>query len=597
MTKAEIFKDIKLPSPVLEKKYLVVTHNDLDGEGPAILMNALYGSKNVDVIHCTNAEMSRKIEEEVMKNQESHQYDAIIACDISCERDVAERIDGLPNHGDAIILDHHGTAVPKLEGFDWAMVVPGMPDDSFRRELVPSDAPEDKVMSSGTSLLYDLIEYSDLDRFLSNPEKAKEIAHTIATYDTWMWQNVYSGAEICGDYNSLYFLQGDKTFEQHALDYINGVREQLIDGADREELARDAEKTAERVKKVMKGAMTARVTIDGREYATAFVFSSSEKDPPIFEALKKEYPGMDLYTICPKQRVSFRAINDGINVGTIAARMGGGGHPGAAGISGDLEKNLQVYMDMIGAEKMEVDTKDGPKLFINKNMTPQIGPDYFKNLQTYKELMFIFDGLPEKAYLRSMLEQLAGENMAALTSGSPSKELIDICEGYQCGYPHAGRIMAAANIADDNFRRVCEMTQEGWQIQFSVVRYEENNSQILANTAVDLTNTIKQAYREQKSLSRALASTEVRKMIEEIMKNAGNDASGPYACELELQMTNGRNSSGRLEIGRLSESGLVEFTQADSDVMLGSGNVKDTLKDMGILGNYDRKRGSNNLER
>ena len=61
---------------------LLLTHNDLDGSGPVIILNKYF--ELVETIHCSNENMEQIISENVLNEDILNSYDAVFITDIHC---------------------------------------------------------------------------------------------------------------------------------------------------------------------------------------------------------------------------------------------------------------------------------------------------------------------------------------------------------------------------------------------------------------------------------------------------------------------------------------------------------------------------------
>ena len=153
----------------------ILTHTDLDGAGAAVLLKSFFRD-GVDVIHCPNDMMSRMIRDKASDPDTAKEYDLMIVSDISCSEEDAEYVD---KHKQValVLLDHHQTAVG-LNRFSWACVQPLLLKGSYRDSILYETGAV-SVHSSGTSLVYDYMEYCGLTRKFRNPELAKRFGYRI----------------------------------------------------------------------------------------------------------------------------------------------------------------------------------------------------------------------------------------------------------------------------------------------------------------------------------------------------------------------------------------------------------------------------------
>lgn len=325
MTIHELFS--KLPKPDRNSKIKLLTHTDMDGSGASIVLRSIFD--DVEIKHCSNAVMSEEIKNAIL--DEESNFDWIFACDISCNETDAEIINNHPNSKKLILLDHHITAM-SLNKYDWACVEPKLIKDSYRAKLYTTP---DTGLSSGTSLVYDFMEYCDLTRYISDIDFLKTIVHMIAAYDTWDWVNHFGKNPDFDTLSTLFDIYMSDRFEEKILNKINTPKtdstKELFDDIDRLLLDIEHDKIDIYLKGIEKAFTTGTIKIQNVDYS--IVFCTSDKYlQETFEHMKAILPDYDIYLINYGNGIGLRATKDEINVGMIAKEFGGGGHPGAAGV-------------------------------------------------------------------------------------------------------------------------------------------------------------------------------------------------------------------------------------------------------------------------
>lgn len=336
MTKNELFKNLYKINP--DNKILLITHNDLDGSGPVVILNKFF--KNVIVRHVTNYAMSWTIIKAVTEElDETEEFDCVVACDISVNEADAELIENHPNHDRFVLIDHHATA-EFLNKYDWAAVESKLLDDSFRTIFYEGISEDKPRSSSGTSLLYDYVDYLGLAKD-ADPE-FKLFIHMIATYDTWDWKNTFTGAESCYDLNTLFNIYGSEIFDRLYTERFTGMNETDIDNFNKQNnlvLEIENRKRENFLQYVDKGFQTGSVKIGDKCYSMCLWTGNSYMND-VFERMKEHWPNRDLYIICYGTGISYRSDNPDINVGEISKLYGGGGHVAAGGFKIPLD--LQI---------------------------------------------------------------------------------------------------------------------------------------------------------------------------------------------------------------------------------------------------------------
>ncbi|MBO5435920.1 hypothetical protein J6A31_09010 [bacterium] len=326
MTKALAFNKLPRPSTINDN-ILLLTHIDADGAGATIITKSIFN--NVTTKHCSNATMSKDILDNITSDEN---YDIIIACDISCDELTGAIINKYlsenPNRK-FVLIDHHMTA-QTLNKYDWACVHPDMIDDSFRKDLYPSNK---NGLSSGTGLLYDYMDYFTFTDYVRNDRLLKHLVHLISAYDTWDWVNVFNSNTEFKTISSLCMLYGIDLFEEEMIQRINSPdisTDNYITATDELLIKIENNKIQEYIKSISKCFTAATMYLQNELYT--FVFCSADKyHAEVFEAMKQNYPNKDLYIINYGNGISIRSVKPHINVGELVKPFSGGGHPGAGG--------------------------------------------------------------------------------------------------------------------------------------------------------------------------------------------------------------------------------------------------------------------------
>lgn len=309
-------------------KILLLTHTDMDGAN-IVVMNQMFN--NVDVKNCSNNNMSYLIKKNVCDNND---YDTILVVDISCNEEDAAIINANPNKRKLILLDHHETAL-NLNKYSWAMVEPNIIEDSFRASYYKGI---EGGHSSGTSLLYDFLDYQGHTERVKNKELLEEYVNNVAMYDTWDWNDLFDKKEEPKELEDTFEMYGIDMFQRLMSEKIS-KGEKLVDIEEKTLLEEFKVKEQEYVDQVSKEFKEGVININGKDYTFLMGVCDSHLGP-IFEKMKESYDGYDLYFINYGSGLSLRTSRDDINVGKLISKFGGGGHPGAGGIR--VDKELQV---------------------------------------------------------------------------------------------------------------------------------------------------------------------------------------------------------------------------------------------------------------
>ena len=339
MTRKEAFS--KLHRPNVSDKVLLLTHTDMDAAGAEVLCKLVF--KDLTVKHLNNSKMSDGILKYVKENIESQEYNIIIVDDISCSTEVAAEIDSIKGDMRLVLLDHHDTAV-HLNNYNWAIVSSELLKDSF---MVDRYEEADKAHSSGTSLMYDYLEYCEL---LNNCEFVKELSHLIAAYDTWDWNYLLGKDEKYLKLDMLCDIYGLEDFveEMYNRAVCNHSIENFFTEKDERKLKSYEDKVQEYLENVKESFVESELDYKGEIQSVVWCFTSSFLQET-FGLMKEMFPNKDMYIINYGAGVALRTDKESLHVGNLARqRYGGGGHPGAAGfgISQEVKKKcLEIMLD------------------------------------------------------------------------------------------------------------------------------------------------------------------------------------------------------------------------------------------------------------
>lgn len=363
-------------------KILLLTHSDLDGEGAAMILSTYY---NVEVRRLSNGNMSYEIGRVFIENQ-SADYDFIIATDISCSEKVCRIIAKHPDAGKFIILDHHQTSDYLNDypfGLCQSVIITDAPTTQELRTYFKDKTDEEftamELHSSGTTLMYDYLKYHDILTHDSPLDKLQRIfAHCVRCYDTWDWHIYMNDPEICHNLDILYDTYGAENFARKIARNLHHVISRPasdldnIFGYDADDLLMDddlfiiqceKDKASDFVESIQKCVRTGNLMIrdnsqDMKYYSVAYV-NCNKYLQETFDMMKTRYPETDIYIIYYGNGLSFRAVREDINIGQIVAEMwNGGGHPGAAGVKVPGELIEKLICDEVLTGNLILDEKE-----------------------------------------------------------------------------------------------------------------------------------------------------------------------------------------------------------------------------------------------
>jgi len=335
MKKEELFKKLYKVKP--DDKILLITHIDLDGSGPVVVLKKFF--KNVTVTHCANSAMSWLIRKAVTEDMTNDGYDCVIACDTSVNEADAKLIEESPNKTKFCLIDHHATA-DFLNQYDWAAVESNLVKDSYRAYFYKGISDDKQKSSSGTSLLYDYIDY--LGYSDHNPE-FEAFVHMIASYDTWDWKNTFTDAECCYDLNSLFQIYGYEIFDRVYTERYTTMTPSEIEAFNKQnELLLEIEKNKRDnfLKFVDRNFQTGSIKIGEKFYSMCLWSGAGTYMNDVFDRMKEHWPDRDLYIMCYGTGISIRTDDENINIGELCKQFGGGGHAAAGGFK--IPDDLQI---------------------------------------------------------------------------------------------------------------------------------------------------------------------------------------------------------------------------------------------------------------
>lgn len=296
--------------------------------------------KNVDVEYCDYNEINDKVSSFIEK-EEYLNYDRIFITDISVNDKVAILIDSNINIKHKLhLVDHHGTALWLAERYNWAHV------RTEESNLFPSLEPlegssRDKVMASGTSLLYKFLRNKHIPNIEPNP-KLKSFVEVVRRFDTWEWHNIYK-SEHPKRLNDLLYLIGRENFVERF--YNNPMP--TFDDSEEKLLGVEQYRINKYIWRMKQNVKFAPLLVDGKEYKVAWLFAE-QYGSLLGNAIAEEHgDSIDFVALIDMScnKVSLRGIHDHINLGKdIARHFGGGGHPRASGFEITNKLAIELFL-------------------------------------------------------------------------------------------------------------------------------------------------------------------------------------------------------------------------------------------------------------
>jgi oligoribonuclease NrnB/cAMP/cGMP phosphodiesterase (DHH superfamily) len=234
-----------------------------------------------------------------------------------------------------------------LNKFSWACIQPDLIPESFR-DAVLYGTESRPVHSSGTSLVYDYLEYCGYANKFPNRELAKYLTFLIAGYDTWDWVNVFEKDQRFRDLQTLFMQYGIEEFETAFTERISDPEAAVFNDTDQMLLRIAQSKRKHFLEEVVAHRIrTGNIRIEERYYSLAYC-TVSENMPDVFEYMRANYD-VDICMIDYGTGVSMRTNKPDVSIAEIAKRVGGGGHPGAGGVRIPFEKRQTLLEDVLKA--------------------------------------------------------------------------------------------------------------------------------------------------------------------------------------------------------------------------------------------------------
>jgi len=282
-------------------KTRIIVHDDLDGAAAGAVA-VLMTDPPKEVVHCSYDTIDWHVTEVVYK---SSAEDLIIIADICPGPDAMKRLNALP--AKTILVDHHETRRDLVDMYDWAVYSSpdcgalGLYKELTRQGYVLFGA-DDK-------------QKSDLEHFLS----------AVDAYDTWdldspdrtrgEWLN-----RLCGFFRARRF----RRIIEQSFGSIEHLRMSLFE-LDDVILGNQTDYAAKAVDRV-------QIKRDGEGYRVGLVHAEQHRSEVGHAILGARSLEVDYVVVVDWMSDALSLRSSKVDVGKIAARWGGGGHGGAAGI-------------------------------------------------------------------------------------------------------------------------------------------------------------------------------------------------------------------------------------------------------------------------
>lgn len=314
-------------------KVKLFTHSDLDGIGCVILGKLAFG-ENLDYEICNYDDVNEKVSEFLM-SKKVNTYNKVFITDISVNNEVAKGIDIANKQFTSFtLLDHHPTAL-FLNEYEWANVIVEDKVIWDNEEFI------NKIFKmSGTYLFYKYLIENKCEmkpiQVLGDFMNLNNFVEMIRRYDSWEWKTVFNDIEP-KKWNDLFHILGIDKFINKIMEKIQSRME--FDNTD--DLLLELEQR--KIDKYIESKNKEIVLKDILGYNAGVIFGDRYHSE-LGNRLCELHPELDFIVIINMSKaISYRAINDDVDLGKdIAKFYGGGGHPQSAGspISDNIRNNV-----------------------------------------------------------------------------------------------------------------------------------------------------------------------------------------------------------------------------------------------------------------
>lgn len=306
------------------------THDDLDGVGCGIIFKAKFGI-DAPVSYCSYSTFNSRIIDYITAMNAKGRTGFLMITDASLAPQTAIAIDGYVERGGQVaLLDHHANGAP-WEGtpyLEWMRTKPWAHVDSHH---------------CATLLAYDYLQPSDA---------YAAFADLVQDYDVGGWVPAYAGhhpspGPHAKEMNQLRYLIGKEDFAARF------AADPSVEFNAGERLVLDLDhRTLENYRKeVVSSTLVLEPNALGQRFAVAYCDRyNTDIAHMLMEDLKLD--GVILIDI-HHAKLSFRS-RAGVDVGRVAAHLGGGGHAQAAGVPthapgiAELFKSLNAFTLALG---------------------------------------------------------------------------------------------------------------------------------------------------------------------------------------------------------------------------------------------------------
>ena len=304
-------------------KILNITHaSDMDGRGCEILTKLVFEDNEIIL---TEPSLLYDVISDLINNKEYLKYDEIFITDLGIHEKTAVLIDEYlkdkVHH-----IDHHTTEI--FNKYDWSYI------DEIR---------EDGFMPSATSLYYEYLK----DRFnldILNYKSLEDLVEGIRCQDTYTFKkyNNTLGPDLTTVFSNV---TDEEEFINSIIERIKTNKDEFIFTDSENKIIEDNKNAIEDYLNECERRMQ---VINYDKYKVGLSISTKYRSI-VGNVLNERHPELDFILIADfnREKFSARTIHDNINLNDICFKLGGGGHPKAAGFDMTPD-NLLIFKDYLG---------------------------------------------------------------------------------------------------------------------------------------------------------------------------------------------------------------------------------------------------------
>lgn len=276
-------------------RMVLFSHIDLDGVGSRLMVQLIY--PDIEIHH-----VDYNFELDMNNRKIMADADSIIFTDISINRDMAKLLESTRQQGkQLLLLDHHASALENLGdlGYEWIHI---------------------DTSQSGALLAYHYFENEIKSKYPNDAANYEVVAKLVSDYD--LWEHKYSQSVVLQFYWSKV---GNEDFIKRFLQKSSAVFT-----PEEQSLIKESEDALAESYQIASSNMEWETDSYGRKWI--LIKSIGLMYSLVASRILKENPDAVYCVVMGKKNnLSFRST--GFDVKSIAEKLGGGGHPQAAGCS------------------------------------------------------------------------------------------------------------------------------------------------------------------------------------------------------------------------------------------------------------------------